>query len=100
MTMYRSLCCILVAIFVFSWSFASSPSAGELFIGEVLKADATANKVTVKKPDGNRFTFAVDEKTRFDGTRKSLKELTPGDRVTVEFQVTGGQYKALKIATP
>ena len=34
--------------------------AGEQFVGEVLKVDTAANKLTVKKPDGNRFTFVVN----------------------------------------
>ena len=74
--------------------------AAEQFVGEVIKVDVVAKKVTVKKADGNRFTFVVDDKTSFAGTRKSLADLTKGDNVTVEFQVVSGQYKALRIASP
>jgi Cu/Ag efflux protein CusF len=71
--------------------------AGEQFVGEVLKVDTAANKLTVKKPDGNRFTFVVNTRTAFAGSRKSLSELAKGDKVTVEFQPGGGQYTALKV---
>jgi Cu/Ag efflux protein CusF len=72
--------------------------AAEQFAGEVLKVDVAAKKITVKKPDGNRFTFVVDDQTSFAGTRKSIQDLTKGDKVSVEFQVTSGQYKAVRIA--
>ena len=71
--------------------------AGEQFVGEVLKVDTAANKLTVKKPDGNRFTFVVNAKTAYAGSRKALSELAKGDHVTVEFQTGGGQYTALKV---
>ena len=90
-----------IALSVFLWLTVSSVvSAAEQFAGEVLKVDVTANKLTVKKPDGNRFTFVVDNATAFGGSRRSLQELTQGDKVTVEFQLTAGKYQALKIATP
>jgi len=54
----------------------------------------------VKKADGNRFTFTVDGKTAFGGSRKSLSDLAKGDQVTVEFQTGGGQYTALRVSTP
>ena len=86
---------------VFLWlAMSSVVSAAEQFAGEVLKVDVTANKLTVKKPDGNRFTFVVDSATAFGGSRRSLQDLTQGDKVTVEFQVTAGKYQALKIVTP
>lgn len=74
--------------------------AGEQFVGEVLKVDTAANKLTVKKPDGNRFTFVVNAKTAFTGGRKALSDLAKGDQVTVEFQTGGGQYTALKVTSP
>ena len=74
--------------------------AAEPFTGEVLKVDVSANKFTVKKPDGNRFTFVVNDKTAYTGSRKSLKDLATGDKVTVEFSVSGGQYIASKVSTP
>jgi Domain of unknown function (DUF5666) len=73
--------------------------AGEQFVGEVLKVDTAANKLTVKKPDGNRFTFVVNANTAFTGSGKSLSDLAKGDRVTVEFQTGGGQYTALKVTS-
>jgi len=35
----------------------------------------------------------------FAGNRKSLQDLTKGDRVTVDFQMSAGQYQALRIAS-
>lgn len=87
-------------LFVFSLATAASALAGEQFAGEVLKVDTAANKLTVKKADGNRFTFVVDPKTAFTGSRKSLTALAKGDQVTVEFQTAGGQYTALRVSTP
>lgn len=86
-------------LFVFSLTAAASALMGEQFAGEVLKVDTAANKLTVKKADGNR-TFAVDAKTAFTGNRKSLNDLAKGDQVTVEFQTAGGQYTALRVSTP
>ncbi len=73
--------------------------AGEQFVGEVLKVDTAASKLTVKKRDGNRFTFAVNAQTAFTGSRTSLSDLAKGDQVTVEFQTGGGQYTALKVTS-
>ena len=87
---------VLLAI-MFSLAVAQGAGAAEQFAGEVLKVDTTANKLTVKKPDGNRFTFAVDAKTAFAGSRRSLQALAKGDQVTVEFD---SQYTALRISTP
>ena len=87
-------------LLAFSLTAASSALAGEQFAGEVLKVDVAANKLTVKKADGNRFTFVVDAKTAFSGSRKSLQALAKGDQVTVEFQTGGGQYTALRVSTP
>ena len=85
---------------VFCLATIQGALAGEQFAGEVLKVDTAAHKLTVKKPDGNRFTFVVDAKTAFSGSRKSLQDLAKGDRVAVEFQAGGGQYMALRISTP
>jgi hypothetical protein len=90
----------IVAGVILSLALASTLLAGEQFAGEVLKVDVVAKKLTVKKPDGNRFTFVVDDATNFAGSRRSLKDLTQGDKVTVDFQSAAGQYKALKIVTP
>ena len=93
---------VTVVMVVLGLALAIVPSAPaeEQFAGEVLKVDVAAKKLTVKKPDGNRFSFTVDGKTAFAGNRRGLEDLTKGDKVTVEFQVAGGQYKALKIVTP
>jgi hypothetical protein len=90
----------LAFLFTFALTAASLALAGEQFAVEVLKVDVTANKLTVKKADGNRFTFAVDAKTAFTGSRKAFHDLAKGDQVTVEFQTGGGQYTALRVSTP
>jgi Cu/Ag efflux protein CusF len=90
----------IALIFACSLAAGGSAIAAEQFAGEVLKVDTAANKLTVKKADGNRFTFAVDAKTAFTGSRKSLNDLAKGDQVTVEFQTGGGQYTALRVSTP
>ena len=90
----------IVLAFVFCLVTIPGALAGEQFAGEVVKVDTAVHKLTVKKPDGNRFTFVVDAKTAFSGSRKSLQDLTKGDQVTVEFQTGGGQYTALRISTP
>jgi Cu/Ag efflux protein CusF len=89
----------LAFLFACSLTATSSALAGEQFAGEVLKVDVAANKLTVKKADGNRFTFVVDPKTAFTGNRKSLHDLAKGDQVTVEFQTGGGRYTALRVST-
>ena len=97
MTLLRTALAFLLA---FALAAASSALAGEQFAGEVLKVDVSANKLTVKKADGNRFTFSIDAKTAFAGSRKSFNDLTKGDQVTVEFQTAGSQYTALRVSTP
>lgn len=66
------------------------------FPGTVLKVDAVAGKLTVKK-DGTRFTFVVDGRTQYAGV-KALKDIKAGDTVTVSYLVMGSQYVAQKIA--
>jgi Cu/Ag efflux protein CusF len=95
----RNCFAVVLSVFLLLAMF-SVVSAAEQFAGEVLKVDVAAKKLTVKKPDGNRFTFVVDNATSFAGSRRSLQDLTHGDKVTVEFQVTAGKYQALKIVTP
>ena len=97
MTIARAAIALVLAV---ALGVASSAYAGEQFAGEVLKVDVAASKLTVKKADGNRFTFAIDAKTAFAGNRKSLNDLAKGDQVTVEFQTAGGQYTALRVSTP
>jgi Cu/Ag efflux protein CusF len=91
---------VFLVVLCLALAIVPSTPAEEQFAGEVLKVDVSANKLTVKKPDGNRFSFTVDSKTAFAGSRHSLADLTKGDKVTVEFQMVAGQYKALKIVTP
>jgi Cu/Ag efflux protein CusF len=86
---------LLLGLLVFALPFA----AAEQFAGEVLKVDVAAKKLTVKKADGNRFSFVVNDKTVFAGSRKSLQDLAKGDSVAVDYSVTGGQYLASKIAS-
>jgi uncharacterized protein DUF5666 len=90
------LAVICVVALLLTVTFAGLTQA-EQFTGEVLKVDTAARKLTVKKPDGNRFTFVVDDKTAFAGNRKTLQDLTKGDRVTVDFRMSAGQYQALRI---
>ncbi len=90
----------IVVMLVLALAGATGALAGEQFAGEVLKVDVAASKLTVKKADGNRFTFAIDAKTAFTGHRKSFNDLAKGDQVTVEFQTGGGQYTALRVSTP
>ena len=97
MTIMRAAIACVLAV---ALGAAPSAYAGEQFAGEVLKVDVSANKLTVKKADGNRFTFSIDAKTAFTGNRKSLNDLAKGDQVTVEFQTGGGQYTALRVSTP
>jgi Cu/Ag efflux protein CusF len=90
---------IWVVALLLNLTFAGLTPAEEQFAGEVLKVDTAAKKLTVKKPDGNRFTFVVNDKTAFVGNRRSLQDLTKGDRVTVDFHMSAGQYQALRIAS-
>ncbi|MBM4120118.1 MAG: hypothetical protein ACKOBZ_08900 [Nitrospira sp.] len=75
-------------------AIAQTPVA---FPGTVLKVDAAAGKLAVKK-DGTRFTFVIDGKTRFEGGAKSLTDVKAGDAVTVTYLLMGNQYVAQNIA--
>lgn len=66
------------------------------FPGTVLKVDEAGGKLTVKK-DGTRFTFVIDGRTQYAGV-KALKEIKPGDAVTVTYIAMGSQYIAQKVA--
>jgi hypothetical protein len=67
------------------------------FAGTVLKVDPAYNKLTVvKEGGGTRFTFVVDDKTRFEGaTFKSLKK---GDAVVVRYVMNGSAYLAQRVS--
>jgi Cu/Ag efflux protein CusF len=91
---------------VFGWavmSFLLSGSSaavaqGTEFPGTVLSVDVAAGKFAVKKEGGgSRFTFVVNEKTRFSGGPTSLKDLKKGDNVVVLYSVAGSQYVAQEV---
>jgi hypothetical protein len=95
------LSALIVAIAVLVlWSGPLPPrlhaAEGTDFSGIVLLVDSAAGKLTVKK-DGTRFTFVVNDKTRFEGGPQSLADLKKGDGVTVQYQVSSSQYVALKV---
>ena len=91
---------LVTLLLAFFFIGSTTVLAGEQFAGEVLKVDVAVSKLTVKKADGNRFTFVVNAQTAFTGSRRSLQDLSKGDQVTVEFQTGGGQYTALRVTTP
>jgi len=94
---------IALVMLVLSICLASENTAiaqgGTDFPGIVLMVDPAAGKLAVKKDaGGTRFTFAVNDKTQFDGPGlKSLKDVKKGDNVTVNYQVIGSQYLAVKV---
>jgi len=73
---------------------------GTDFQGTVLMVDPAAAKLSVKKDGGGtRFTFVVNDKTKFEGAGlNSLKDVKKGDNVTVNYVVTGSQYIAQKVS--
>jgi len=84
------------------WAVSVAPSpaqTGTDFSGTVLMVNVAEGKITVKKEGGGtRFTFVADDKTRFDGGPKGLKDLKKDDKVTVTYVVMGSQYFAQKVA--
>ncbi len=73
--------------------------AGTDFPGTVLKVDLKTGKFMVKKEgSGSRFTFVVNEKTKFEGAGlRGLEDLKRKDRVTVTYSTIGGKYIAEKV---
>jgi hypothetical protein len=69
------------------------------FTGTVLMVDPAAGKLAVKKDGGTRFTFVINAQTQFDGKIKRLTDLNKGDAVTVQYQLVGSQYVALKVTS-
>ena len=71
---------------------------GTDFKGTVL-ADPAAGKLIVKKDEGGtRFTFVIDDKTKFMGSMvKSLADIKKGDHVMVTYLVNGSQYVARNV---
>ncbi len=98
--MRRALLVLLLAVV----SVAIPPSntlaqAGTEFPGTVLMVDPATGRFAVKKDSGGtRFTFVANDKTQFEGSLKSIKDLKNGDKVIVLYQVTGPQYIALKVS--
>jgi len=62
--------------------------------------DPAGGKLSVKKDGGGtRFTFVVNDKTKFEGEGlNSLKDVKKGDNVTVNYVVTGSQYVAQRVS--
>ncbi|HXH85948.1 MAG TPA: hypothetical protein VNI35_03935 [Nitrospira sp.] len=87
---------ILIPSFGFSLVHAGE---GTEFPGTVIKVDQATGKFAVKKDGGGtRFTFTVNEKTKFSGTGlASLKDLKKDDHVMVLYQVKGSQYLAASV---
>src|ERR1051326_6312111 len=80
------------------WAPSWAAETGAEFKGSVASVDAAAKKFAVKKEGGgSRFTFVVNDKTKFEGEAKSLNDLKPGIAVTVHYVVTGSQYIALRV---
>ncbi len=74
---------VAIVLSVLVWlAMSSVVCAAEQFAGEVLKVDVTAKKLTVKKPDGNRFTFVVDNATAYSARNPGghLRTKEPGRR--------------------
>lgn len=90
----------ILAIGLLAWPGGSvSADTGTEFPGTVVTVDQATGKFAVKKESGGtRFTFVANDKTKFEGGPKSLKELKQGDHVVVLYQATGPQYIALKVS--
>jgi len=91
--------CILAAADIPFRSGAQAQAQTTDFTGTVLMVDPAAGKLAVKKDGGTRFTFVINAQTQFDGKMKRLTDLTKGDTVTVQYQVVGSQYVALKVTS-
>jgi hypothetical protein len=89
---------VLSVCFLAQGLVAANAQTATDFAGTVLSVDAAAGKLAVKKTDtGTRFTFAVNEKTRFGEGLKDLADLKKGDHVTVTYSVVGSQYVAQNV---
>jgi len=94
---------VLAWFFMGLYVIAIGPALAESgtdFPGTVLMVDPAAGKLSVKKDGGGtRFTFVVNDKTKFEGAGlNSLKDVKKGDNVTVNYVVTGSQYIAQKVS--
>ena len=96
----RGICVALsLVVLCLGLGMPARAQAATDFAGTVLSVDAAAGKLSVKKADGGtRFTFVVDDKTRFEGAGlTSLKDVKKGENVTVNYVVSGSQYVAVKV---
>jgi len=91
---------IMAGLVTFLLLITGSSIAGTDFPGTVLMVDPGAGKISVKKEQGGtRFTFVVNDKTKFNGPGwKSLADVKKGDQVNVTYAVSGSQYIAEHIA--
>ncbi len=76
---------------------AKSAVAAKLITGEVVRVDPSMNTLVIKvsgsDPGMNQeMTFSVPKKTD-----KILKDLYPGDRVSVQFSESDGKFTAESI---
>jgi hypothetical protein len=93
--LYVLLICWLIG---FAASAMVWAEGGTEFPGTVLTVDQATGKFSVKKQSGGtRFTFTANEKTKYQGSVTSLKDLKKDDKVVVVYEVHGPQYLALRI---
>jgi hypothetical protein len=100
MIQHRTLILLVSVFLIIACPRAAAVHAqdGTDFKGTVL-ADPAAGKLIVKKDEGGtRFTFVIDDKTKFMGSMvKSLADIKKGDHVMVTYVVTGSQYVARNV---
>jgi len=100
MVQHRTLILLISVLLVIVCPRAAAVHAqeGTDFKGTVL-ADPAAGKLIVKKDEGGtRFTFVIDDKTKFMGSMvKSLADIKKGDHVMVTYVVNGSQYVARNV---
>jgi hypothetical protein len=93
--LYVLLICCLIG---FAASAMVWAEGGTEFPGTVLTVDQATGKFSVKKQSGGtRFTFTANEKTKYQGSVTSLKDLKKDDKVVVVYEVHGPQYLALRV---
>ncbi|HEY6085717.1 MAG TPA: hypothetical protein VIU63_10000 [Nitrospira sp.] len=93
--------CLAFTTLLLTGMAAVLAETGTEFPGTVVMVDPAAGKFAVKKDGGGtRFTFVVDDKTKFSGSGLTgLKDLKKDDKVVVFYQVRGSQYTALSITS-
>ena len=100
MIQHRTLILLVSVFLIIACPRAAAVHAqdGTDFKGTVL-ADPAAGKLIVKKDEGGtRFTFVIDDKTKFMGSMvKSLADIKKGDHVMVTYVVNGSQYVAQNV---